>query len=62
MKNFIRRKKIIGYHQVNYQNLIRLTQKLLRLRKTNAAAVESLKQEILAQDVLTEREWLLKQL
>ena len=62
MKNFIRRKKVIGYHQNNYFNLIRLTQKLMQVNWFDKVAVEQLKHEITVTEVLTERAWVLQQL
>lgn len=62
MKNFIRRKKVIGYHQNNYFNLIKFTQKLIRVNWFDKTAVEQLRQEINDVEILTERPWVLEQL
>ncbi len=62
MKSFIRRKKVIGYHRKNYQNLIRFTQKLMAVNHYDKTAIIQLNSEIQAADVLTERIWLSQQL
>lgn len=61
MKVFLRRKDIIGYHRRNYRNIIRFTQKLLRLNRHDRREVEQLRKLIEAEEVLTERGWLLEQ-
>ena len=62
LKNYIRRKTVLGYHRANYLNLVRYTQKLISINLSDKAEVESLRQKIQAEPVLTEREWLLEQL
>lgn len=62
LKNYIRRKTALGYHRSNYLNLVRYIQKMISINRSNKTEVESLKQKILAEPVLTEREWLLEQL
>lgn len=62
LKNYIRRKTVLGYHRSNYLNLARYTQQLISVNHFDRAEVESLKQKIIAEPVLTEREWLLEQL
>ncbi|MFT5166033.1 MAG: hypothetical protein ACI8P3_001264 [Saprospiraceae bacterium] len=42
MKNFIRRKRIIGYHQKNYQNIIQITKKLLNSNIFDKKEIEAL--------------------
>ncbi len=59
MTIFLRRKKIIGYHKQNYQNIVRYCQKLLTLNRLDAVAVQSLRQQIENEEHLTEREWFL---
>ncbi len=61
MKNYIRRKSMIGYHRTYYLNLIRFTQKLTVLNWKNPKAVMQLKASINDEPALTEREWLLEQ-
>lgn len=62
LKNYIRRKSMLGYHRDNYLKLVRYTQKLITVNPFNKADVRSLKQKIADEPVLTEREWLLDQL
>lgn len=61
-KNYIRRKTALGYHRTHYLNLVRYTQQLVAANRYNQAEVDALRQKILAEPVLTEREWLLDQL
>lgn len=61
MRNFIHRKRVIGYHRTNYLNLIRLTQKLLTINVFDKKALQELRQQIQAEEPLTEKEWLLEQ-
>lgn len=60
MERFIRRKKVMGYHRTNYYNLIRFTEKLLKLNPYDKDARFALKREIEQSEVLTERAWLLR--
>jgi len=61
MRNYIHRKKVLGYHRKNYLNIIRFTERLLQYghdaRKRNA-----LRADIEREPVLTEKEWLLEQI
>ncbi|HND87932.1 MAG TPA: hypothetical protein PK971_06385 [Saprospiraceae bacterium] len=61
MKNYIRRKSTLGYHRTYYLNLVTYTQKLAALDWTDKRKVEQLRQRILQETALTEREWLLEQ-
>lgn len=58
MRNYIRRKRVIGYHRANYLNIVRYAEKLLNLNWGNKKAVAALKKEIEEEEILTEREWL----
>ncbi len=62
MKNFIRRKAVIGYHRTNYLNIIRFARKLTNSNLYDRERRKSLKAQIQAEEVLTEKEWLLEQL
>lgn len=62
MDMYVRRKKVLAYHQKNYQNLIRLTKKLLAVNHYNKAEVKKLHSTIEQEEILTEKEWLLQQL
>jgi hypothetical protein len=64
MRAYLKRKRVLGYHKTNYQNIINYTKKLLdnSSRIPNAAAAETLRKSIEQEEILTEREWLLEQL
>lgn len=59
MRNYIRRKKVIGYHKKNYQNIVRFTEKLLKINMLDKKEMEKLRASISQEEVLTEKEWLL---
>jgi hypothetical protein len=61
-RNYVVRKKVLGYHKSNYKNIIRLTKKLLKVNPYSKKDREKLKKEIKPANPLTEREWLLHQL
>ncbi len=56
------RRRRAGYHEHNYQNIMRLTEKLLRLQPYDTQAREALRRRMETTEPLTEREWLLAQL
>ena len=60
MRNYIRRKKVIGYHKKNYLNIVRYTEKLLRTNVLEKKEMEKLRAAVLQEEVLTEKEWLLE--
>ena len=62
MKVFIRRKKVIGYHQTNYLNIVRFTKKILTTNLFDKSKKTKLREEIENEKILTEKEWLLEQL
>jgi hypothetical protein len=62
MQNYIRRKRVIGYHKANYLNIIRFAKKLMVLNPYDKLAVQQFKKQVEEVDILTERRWLLKQL
>ncbi|MBL7827285.1 MAG: hypothetical protein JNJ57_11680 [Saprospiraceae bacterium] len=62
MKNFIRRHTAIGYHRANYTHLVEYTQKIMNLNFNNSKEVEALRQRILDEKILTEKEWFLEML
>ncbi|MFK7932882.1 MAG: hypothetical protein AB8G22_05190 [Saprospiraceae bacterium] len=62
MRNFIRRKKILGYHKVQHITLINYVQKLLKLNPFEKSAKQELRQAIQAEEKLMERDWLLAQI
>jgi hypothetical protein len=62
MKIFIRRHKEIGYHRDNYTHLIRFVQRLIALQPSDKEAIAKLKEEIIGELKLAEKEWLLSKL
>lgn len=62
MKNFVRRKAVMGYHRTNYLNIIRFTKKLTHTNLYDKERRKSLIEQIQGATVLTEKEWLLEQL
>ncbi|HFA50750.1 MAG TPA: hypothetical protein ENJ95_17215 [Bacteroidetes bacterium] len=59
MRNYIRRKRVIGYHKKNYLNIVRFAEKLLRVNFLDKKEVAKLRKAVLEEEVLTEKEWLL---
>ena len=62
MRMFIRRNKKMAYHRENWSNIVRYTQKLMELNPYDAVRKSRLKQDIQAEETLTEKEWLVKQI
>ena len=62
MQVYLTRKKIIGYHKSNYSNLVKYTRSLIKLRPLDKVARENLKNKIQSEKILTDKEWLIKQL
>ena len=62
MRNYIRRKRVIGYHRTNYLNIARYAERLLRVNFSDEKEVGKLREAIEKEEVLTEREWLLGRL
>ena len=59
MRNYIHRKRVLGYHRTNYLNIIKYTDKLLNINWLEKTEVERLREALLKEDGLSEREWLL---
>ena len=59
---YLRRKKVLGYHKDNYSAIVRFMRRLLATNPNSASEKEKLRREIEQWPVLTEREWLLRQL
>ena len=56
---FIRRREVSDFHRLNYMNIIRLVKRLVGLPELDKIMRSQLREEIKAEEVLTEREWLL---
>ncbi len=61
MRAYLKRKRVLGYHKTNYQNIINYTQKLTTIFN-NSQKISALREAIFAEAILTEKEWLLAQL
>lgn len=59
MHMFIRRNRKLGYHRENWTNIVKYTRKLMEVNPFDGTAIQSLKEEIKAEEILTEKEWLL---
>lgn len=59
---YVRRRDVSDFHRKNYLNVIRLVKKLVALPELDKEKRISLRKEIEAEKVLTEREWLLSKL
>lgn len=62
MRNYIRRQRLIGFHKVNYLNIIRFAKKLARMNPNSRAEKTALRAQIEQETDLTEKEWFLEQL
>ncbi len=59
---YLRRKKVLGYHKDNYSAFVRFVRKLLAARPDNDTEKEKLRKEIEQAPILTEKDWILKQM
>jgi hypothetical protein len=62
LQNYMRRQGVMGYHRTNYQNMVRYTRSLLNMPPSEEDARASLRKRIESEEILTEKEWLLKML
>ncbi|MCE7922165.1 MAG: hypothetical protein DYG98_03845 [Haliscomenobacteraceae bacterium CHB4] len=60
MRNYIHRKRVIGYHRTNYLNIIRFMEKIMRLNTLDKAAAEALRQAVEQEEALPEKAFFLK--
>lgn len=58
---YLRRQKILGYHQNVYASFVKIMRKLLKINNLNNKSADRLRQEITTTKALAEREWLLLQ-
>ena len=61
-KAYLRRQKNLGYHRASYLNLVKFTQKVMRVAGKRAAVRQQLAAQIEAAEAVAEREWLLEKL
>lgn len=62
MKTYLKRKKVIGYHKDVFQNMLKYTQKLVRINPFDKDKRVTLREEIEKASPLTDRPWLLEQI
>lgn len=62
MQTFIRRQRAIGYHKTNYMNIVRYGRMLMQLNPNDRQAKAALRQKIMDEPVLTEKDWFLEML
>lgn len=60
MRNYIHRKRVIGYHRTNYLNIIRFAEKAMRLSAGDKKETAALREAIQQEKVLTEKAFFLK--
>lgn len=60
MRIFLRRKKVLGYHRTNYENIIKYAQKLITLNPNNKIAMKNLREKIEKEEVLSTKGWFLE--
>jgi len=62
LKNYVRRHTAIGYHRTNYTHILHYTERLMALHFNDPKAVAALREKIVGEKILTEREWFLEML
>lgn len=62
MQNYIRRKRVLGYHRANYLNILKYTTRLLTVRFDRSDDLRQLREQVQQEPYLTEKEWLLEKL
>ena len=64
MRNYIRRKKVMGYHKSNFMNITKLTKKLIKVNPYSPQQLTTLKSEITETNPITtsDKEWLLEKI
>jgi len=62
LKFFLKRKKVVGYHYHHWTKVINYTKKLAEINPFDKEKRAKLKGNILAEDILMEKAWLLEQL
>ncbi|MEZ4958943.1 MAG: hypothetical protein R2830_03935 [Saprospiraceae bacterium] len=62
LHTYIRRQRVMGYHRTNFLNMVRHTRALMNLSPNDDVERQALRARIEAEEILTEKEWLLKML
>lgn len=61
MQVYLQRQKIVGYHKLNYDKMIKYTKKILKQNPFDKESKEKLIAEISQESSVTDKEWLIKQ-
>lgn len=61
MQVYLQRQKIVGYHRINYDKMIKYTKKILKQNPYDKDGKEKLIVEISQESSVTDKEWLVKQ-
>jgi hypothetical protein len=61
MQVYLLRQKILGYHKTNYSNIIKYTRRIIKINPHAPGDQSKLIAQIKAEPILTDREWLVKQ-
>ena len=56
----LRKKKVIGYHQQHYLNMLRYTKKMMKLNRYDREAVAKFKKEVAAHKGVIEKAWMVE--
>lgn len=59
MRNYIHRKRVLGYHRTNYLNILKFADKLLTINFLDLSERERFRAAVVQEEPLTEREWFL---
>ena len=62
MDKYLDRKKVLGYHKKHYKDVIKFSRKLMNLAPYAQEERETLRKQIEASEMRSERDWFLKQL
>lgn len=58
----LRKKKVIGYHQQHYLNMLTYIKKMMRLNQHDKEAVKKFRKKVAEDSSVIEREWILEQI
>lgn len=62
MQVYLTRKKVIGYHKTVFSNIVKFTRKLINLNPYDSSEKSKLKESILAEKSVADKDWILAQL
>jgi hypothetical protein len=59
IRNYVQRKRVLGYHRTNYLNIVRFAEKILHLPPRDSKAAATLRNAIEKEETLSEKSFLL---